>query len=254
LLLAPVCALADPAARRPLPEALLTESTTDIDAQDPGELEFEVNAARAASRTGAASATLTSLEVEWRILREMGLRFEPSYSQVTNGDASARAKAFGLAAAVAVGLWHDRLRELHLQAELLARTPESASAQVFEPDETELPLAADLLAAVRRGRWTLRATVGAEAGGAFAHAPLHSDVALLAGFVSDERFGFVALEARADWAREDPFVLAPEIVADASPLGIPVRLGVALPFNVGVDSTHTSYGLFVHVTWITGED
>lgn len=243
-----------PARRRPLPEALLTESTTDIDAQQAGELEFEVNGGRTASRRGGANATSTSVEVEWRILREVGVRFEPSYSRMTNGGAHTSTDAFGVAGAVAFGLWHDRLRELHLQAEILARTPESAAARAFEPGETELPFAADLLAAVRRGRWTLRATFGAEAGGGFAHAPVHSDLALLTGILPDERFGFVAFEARADWARQEPLVLAPEIVADASPLNVPVRLGVALPVNVGVASTHTSYGAFVRLVWIFGQD
>jgi hypothetical protein len=162
--------------------------------------------------------------------------------------------AFGIAGAIGLGLWHDRGRELHLQAELLGRTPETASARVFEPGETELPLAADILAAVRRGRWTLRATIGAEAGGSAAHAPLHTDLALLTGFVSEERYGFVALEARADWARTQPFVLAPEIVADASTVGLPFRLGVALPVNVGADSRRASYGLFVRIQWVVGAD
>src|SRR5260370_20256257 len=57
--------LAQERVRRPIPEALLTESTTDIDAEEAGELEFEANVAKSAARTGGARATLTSLEVEW---------------------------------------------------------------------------------------------------------------------------------------------------------------------------------------------
>jgi hypothetical protein len=240
--------------RRPLPEALLTESATDIDAVEAGELELELNAARAAARRGGAGATLTSLEVEWRVLKEFGLRIEPSYSLVRDAGATAANGDFGLSGALAFGLWHDPVRELHVQAELLGRTPESANARVFEPGEPELPFAADLLAAVRRGRWTLRATVGAEAGGAFAHAPLHTDLALLTGILPEERFGFLVIDLRADWAREAPFVFAPEIVADTSPLDLPFRLGVALPFNFGADLTQTSYGVFVRFAWITNRD
>jgi hypothetical protein len=253
LLIAP-SARGDATARRPFPEALLTESTTDIDAQEPGELELELNAGRLAARTGGATATFTSVEVEWRILQEVGVRLEPSYSWMASGAAASRDDAFGIAGAIALGLWHDRPREIHLQAELLGRTPETASARVFEPGETELPLAADFLAAVRRGRWTVRATVGAEAGGSFAHAPLHTDLALLTGVVPDERYGFLAFEVRADWARREPFVLAPEIVADASPVGIPFRLGVALPVNVGVDAARAGYGVFVRLQWVTNGD
>jgi hypothetical protein len=246
-------ARADASARRPFPEALLTESATDIDTQDPGELEFELNAARVAARTGGASAAFTSVEVEWRILQEIGVRLEPSYSRMTGGAATRTDDAFGIAGAIAFGLWHDRRREIHLQAELLGRTPETASARVFEPGETELPLAADFLGAIRRGRWTIRATVGAEAGGSFAHAPLHTDLALLTG-LPDERYGFLAFDVRADWARQDPLVLAPEIVADMSPVGLPLRLGVALPVNLGVDARHTGYGWFVRLQWILGRD
>jgi hypothetical protein len=136
---------------------------------------------------------------------------------------------------VAVGLFHDFARDLHLQAELLGRTPDDDEVHVLQPGETQLPLAADLVGAIRRGRFTFRATVGGEAGAAFAHAPLHTDFALLTGLLSEERFGFVAVEARADWAREAPLVLAPEYVADTTPIGLPFRLGVAFPFNVGAD-------------------
>jgi hypothetical protein len=244
----------DAPARRPFAEALLTESATDIDAQDAGELQLELNAGRVAARAGGASASFTSLELEWRLLQEVGVRLEPSFARVTGGETAGADDAPGVAGAIALGLWHDRTREVHLQAELLGRTAETASARIFEPGETELPLAADLLAAARRGRWTFRATVGAEAGGSFAHAPLHTDLALLTGLVPDERYGFVAFEVRADWARQEPVVLAPEIVADTSPVGLPLRLGVALPVNIGGDSARPSYGIFVRVQWIIGQD
>ncbi len=240
--------------RRPLPEALLTESATDIDAEDAGELEFEANVARASARGGGARATLTSLEMEWRIFKQLGVRVEPSYSRIVDDGATPARDAFGVSGALGVGLVHDFARGLHLQGELLGRTPESGNARVFEPGEAELPFAADLLGALRRGRWTIRATVGAEAGGAFAHAPLHTDLALLAEIVPEERFGFVGLEVRADWAREAPVVLAPEVVTDAAPLGLPFRLGVALPVNLGVESRRSSYGLFVRFLWVMAKD
>jgi hypothetical protein len=245
-------ALAGESSRRALPEALLTESTTDIDAERAGELEIEANLAQAAARVGGAAETFASLEVEWRILKEFGARLEPSYARIKDTGAISVHDTFGVSASVAGGIWHDLDHQLHLQGELLARTPDSANARVFEPGETELPLAADVLGAIRRGRWTLRATVGAEAGGSFAHAPMHTDLAVLMGLVPEERFGFIVLEARADWAREAPVVIAPEIVADSEPLGLPFRLGVALPVNVGVESTRTSYGVFVRLLWLAG--
>jgi hypothetical protein len=244
-------ALATESARRPLPEAILTESTTDIDAEASGELEVEANAGRTAAPTGGSGATLTSVEVEWRALRELGLRLEPTCSWVQDGAAPA-SRELGLSGALALGLLHDRLRDLHLQAEVQARTPEAGGTQAFDPGETVLPLAADLLAAIRRERWTVRATVGAEAGGPWVHAPLHTDLAILTGLSRDERFGFVALEVRADWARRAPVMLAPEVMADVAPLGLPLRVGIALPVNVGAEPTAASYGFLFRIMWLAG--
>jgi hypothetical protein len=246
--------LADEPLRRPLPESLLTESTTDIDAAQAGELEIEANLAKTAARRGGAEATFTSLEIEWRILEELGARVEPSYARFVDTGGTSTQNSFGLAGALAVGVFHDEPLGLHVQGEIAARTSESAAARVFEPSETELPYSADVLAAVRRDRWTLRATVGAEAGGSFAHAPIHTDLALLTGVTSDEHFGFVGLDVRADWARQAPLVLAPEVVADLEPLGLPFRLGVALPLNVAAEPTSTSFGLFVRILAIIGGD
>jgi hypothetical protein len=240
--------------RPPLPESLLTESATDVDAEEGGELEYEANLTTVAARTGGARAALTSVEVEWRALDNLGIRLEPSYSVATEPATSGVAGTFGFGGALAVGLFHDFARDLHVQAEALGRTPESGSPIAFEPGEPELPFAADLLAAIRRERWTLRATVGVEAGGAFAHAPLHTDLALLTGILPGERFGFVGLEARADWARSAPLVVAPEIVADTTPIGLPFRLGVALPVNVGADPSSPSFGLFVRLVVLTSRE
>jgi hypothetical protein len=248
----PGSTFAEAPSRRPLPEALLTESATDIDAEVAGELELEANVLRAAARRGGTSVSLASLELEWRVLREVGVRLEPSYTQIGGSRSAPARSALGMSGALALGLLHDRALEAHLQAEFVARSPESENANAFEPGEPQLPIAADLVGALRRGRWTLRATAGAEAGGSFAHAPVHTDIALLTSIAPDTSFGFVGVEARADWARVAPLVLALEIVADTARLDVPVRVGVALPFNVGAESSRPSYGLFVRVQWLIG--
>ena len=240
--------------RPPLAESLLTDSATDVDAAEGGEVEYEANFATVGARSGGAHAVLTSVEVEWRVWKSVGLRLEPSYTHVVDTGGTPSGHAFGVGGALAVGLFHDFARDLHLQAELLGRTPDSGNARAFEPGETELPLAADLLGAARRGIWTFRATAGGEAGASFAHAPLHTDLAVLAALFPESRFGFVALETRADWARAAPLVLAPEIVADATSLGLPFRLGVALPLNVGADAWRSSYGLFVRLILLTSRE
>jgi hypothetical protein len=240
--------------RPPLPEPLLTESATDVDAEEVGEKEFEANVATVGARSGGARATLASLEVEWRLLQEFGVRLEPSYARVVDpGGVTARDR-FGFGGALALGLFHDFARDLHVQAELLGRTPESANERVFEPGESELPLAADVVSAVRAGFWTIRATVGAEAGGSFAHAPLHTDMAALVYFANDWRFGFAGVEVRADWAREAPLVIAPDVVAITTPLGLPFSLSLALPVNLGAVPTATSYGIFMRLMLLAGRE
>ncbi len=249
VLLATTSAHADDT-RPPLPESLLTESATDLDATEAGELEIEANVSSVGARRGGAHTTATSLEAEWRFLRPLGLRVEPSFSHVSPGARD----VFGLDAALALGLFHDFEHDAHLQLELLGRVPRGDDAPAFEPGETQLPAAADLVGAWRYDRFTLRATVGGEAGATAAHAPLHTDLALLTGVLRDARFGFVGLEARADWARATPLVLAPDLVADASAIGVPLRLGVALPWNVGANAGTESFGVFVRLILLTGRE
>ncbi|MGH7434325.1 MAG: hypothetical protein ACRENE_01470, partial [Polyangiaceae bacterium] len=107
--------------RPPMPESLLVESVTDIDSADAGEAEYEANVASLGARSGGARETLASLEVEWRVLRELGLRFEPSYARVVAAGASRSDDRFGLAGALAVGVFHDFARDAHVQIELLGR-------------------------------------------------------------------------------------------------------------------------------------
>ncbi len=259
VLLAPlalVCAVlrdarADEAVRRPpLPESLLTESATDVDATEAGELEIEANFATLSARRGGARATLVSLEAEWRVLRELGVRLEPTYARTT----SAGSGTFGASGALALGLAHDFARDAHLQLELHAHTTDASDRVSFDPSDAVQPIALDLVSAKRLGRFTFRGALGMEAGGAFAHAPVHADVTAITGFLPDARLGFLALELRTDWARRNPLVIAPEVVSDLTAVGLPLRLGVALPVNVGADDARTSYGLFVRLIVLTDRE
>jgi hypothetical protein len=237
--------------RLPLPESLLTESTTDIDADEAGELEYEANLARLGARKGGAFATLASVEVEWRALRHLGLRLEPTCERITPSGATRSRNELGVSGAIAFTLWHDFPHDQHLQLELLGRTPDRGAGPNFDPGETELPGSLNLVAAQRYGQWTLRATAGAELGGHFAHAPFHTDLSALTGIASDARFGYLALEVRADWASPAPLVIAPEVISDLVPLSLPFRIGLALPVNVGAGSTTPSYGMFMRVILLT---
>lgn len=237
-----------------MPESILVESVTDIDSAEAGELEFEANVSSLGARSGGARAAISSLEMEWRVLRELGLRVEPSYARVVDAGGSVAEDHFGFAGALAVGVLHDFEHDAHLQLELLGRLPEDADRRLFEPGETELPFALDVVGAVRRGPLTLRATAGAEAGGSFAHAPVHTDGALLLPFSGDGRFGFFGLEIRADWARPAPLLIAPDLVALLTPLGLPFSLSLALPVEVGAASTDVSYGVFMRLMLMTSRE
>ena len=74
--------------------------------------------------------------------------------------------------------------------------------------------------------------------------PLHTDLAILTGIASEARFGYVAIEVRADWASVAPLVVAPEVISDIVPLGPLFQLGMALPLNVGASAVDPSYALF----------
>jgi hypothetical protein len=76
----------------------------------------------------------------------------------------------------------------------------------------------------------------------------------MTGIMPDERFGFVAFEVRANWARQTPLVVAPEVVADLVSLGWPFRLGMALPLNVGASAASSSYGFFARLLWVVTRD
>jgi hypothetical protein len=242
------------ATRPPLPESILTESATDIDAEAAGELEYEANLTKLRARAGAAQETLASVEVEWRALRELGFRLEPVAAHLSDSGRGSGKDSYGLGGALALGLLHDFVHDWHLQAEFLGRTSHHETARLFDPTDTELPYAANLLSAIRIGRWTFRSTAGIEVGGSYARAPLHTDIAILTGITREERFGFLVIEGRADWARSDPLVLAPEYVADATPIGLPFRLGIALPINVGVAASGVSYGMFMRLVFLTSRE
>jgi len=236
--------------RPPLPESLLTESATDVDATEAGELEIEANVASMRAHRGGSQATLYSIEAEWRVLTQVGVRLEPSYARM----AAPTSDSFGLAGALALGLFHDFAHDFHVQAELTAHTTDGPEQLGLDPSETVQPVAMDLVSAKRVGRFTFRSALGVEAGGAFEHAPLHADVAAMTGILPDARLGFVALEVRTDWARKNPLVLAPEVVSDWTALGLPFRLGVAIPLNVGADDTRQSYGIFMRLILLTDRE
>ena len=115
------------------------------------------------------------------------------------------------------------------------------------PQEPGLPFVFDVRAGLRQGLWTVRAGVGAGAGGADARLSPRASLALLMSFERSSRTGFFGLEAVADGAWPTPFFVAPNLVADLASLGLPMRLGVAFPWAPGSAATQPSVGLFLRL-------
>jgi hypothetical protein len=241
--------------RPPLPEPIFTESTTDIDGYAPGEIEFDVNGAESVARRNGARLLQTSVEMEWKVWSRLGVRLEPSFSSSRVELASSSENAFGFRGAAGWNLLHDFRHDFHLQVEASERFVDDAP-YVFrdQPGESPLPFSADLKAAIRLIGWTLRTSAGVEAGAAPAHAPIRFQAALLHQFASEIRFGFFGLEVDADLGRPNPVVLAPNIWADVTSVGLPVRIGIGIPLGVGAPETAPAAGVYLRLLILTSRE
>jgi hypothetical protein len=232
-------------ARRPMPEPILEETTTDIDGTEAGEVEIEGNAVMLRSRLGGAFDLQLSPEFEWLVTRRLGIKVEPLLER---GESAGRApsNSGGVGAGLSWKLVQDFEDDFHLQAEVDGRLPTDVST-VVEPGDSPLPFSFDLRSGLRRGAWTLRNSVGVSMGGSSAHVPLRASAALLTGFEPTGRLGFWGVEIEADGARPHPVVVALDLMPDLVPAGLPFALGFVLPYSMGADGKAPSYGLFVRL-------
>jgi hypothetical protein len=239
--------------RPPMPEAVFTETVTDIDGSEAGELEVEVSASRMRATMGMAATMQGSAEVEWLVTRRLGVRFETAYARSTFDTGADLRSGLGASGAASWKILQDFRDDFHLQAELGARLPwdeltaSALAVQAVSPGEPALPLTLDLRSALRAGWLVVRGGVGVEAGGTSAHAPARASVALLSGFGLSDRFGFWGFELDADGARSTPALLAFDLVPNLSPLGIPFRLALAIPWAPGAPATQPSLGIFIRL-------
>ncbi len=229
-----------------MPEPIFTETVTDLDGYDVGEWEFEANVVDFRALRGGALSLQTSAEAEWLVSRHLGIRVEPFAGGGRDDGATSLRTTYGASAGVSWKLVQDRLHDFHAQAEAVARLPWDTVTTV-DPGESPLPLTLDLRSGVRRGRWTMRGGAGVGLGGTAAHLPLRGSLALLTPFGPSERFGFFGVEADVDGARQNPVVLALDVVPELSPLHLPLRLGLAIPWAVGTPGTQPSLGIFLRI-------
>jgi hypothetical protein len=231
--------------RVPLPEPLLTETVTDIDGSDRGEVEVEANGANLRALRGGGYSLDASLEVEWLVTRHFGVRGEPTLSEDW---VHTRTGAAGISGGASWKILQDFRQRLYVDAELLARIPSDASP-IVEPGDPASPLAADVRGGLGRGPVTLRWSAGVGIAPPQGHVPLRGSVALLAPFEESGRFGFWGIELDADGSRSTPVVVALDVVPNFAPAGLPFRLGLALPWVVGSAADQPSVGIFVRLLY-----
>ncbi len=231
--------------RSPIPEPIFGETATDIDGIEKGELEVSGDAGELRSRRAGALLQLASIEAEWLATERLGLRLEPSLVGSQGPGFDSRTD-LGVGTTVSWKLLRDSSDDFYLQAEAGAEWPPRAD-RYPSPDQPGLPFAFDLRAAFRRGLWTLRGSAGVGVGASGPHAPLRGSLAVLVSLDRSSRTGFFGLEALADGTWITPVLAAPNVVADLAPLGLPVRLGVALPWSPGAGDTQPWVGVYLRL-------
>jgi hypothetical protein len=196
------------------------------------------------ARRGGAYTLDASVEIEWLVTRGLGIRLEPSLGRDVGGVSSIGAGASG---GISLKVLQDFERQLYVDVELLGRVPATEETPVVQVGDPAQPLAGDVHAGLRLGPITLRGSVGVGAGGASAGLPLRGGAALLLPIDPSGRFGFCGLEVDVDGARPAPAVIALNVVPNFVPAGIPVRVGVALPWIPGEQDTRPSFGIYLRV-------
>jgi len=230
--------------RPPIPEPILVESITDIDAPAAGEVELELNSSYLRSRRGGAYELQLGPEIEWLPFDRLGMMLEVSGArEAAAGEAAAN--HFGAAAGLSWKVLHLFEHDFHVQAE--ARGRYSAERSASEPGESSSPLSFDLQAALRAGRWTMRSSIGVSIGRAPAHVPLRGSAVVLTPFGSSASHGFWGLEATADGANAAPLALALDLVPDLTPAGLPFRVGLVGSYAFGGPATVPSWGGFLRL-------
>jgi hypothetical protein len=232
-----------PPERPPIPEPILVETITDIDAHRAGEVEYELNTLYMRSREGGAYELEGGPEVEWLATDRLGTILEVFGSRDATG--APPTNHVGVTAGLSWKLLHDFRRDFHLQAEIWGRYP--FELETNDPGEQALPFALNLASALQMGRWTLRSTMGVSAGGKAAHVPLQGGAVLLTGLGGSQGDGFCGLEIVADGAKLAPLTLAFDLVPDLTRAGLPFRVGVVGSYAFGAPQTVPSWGVFLRI-------
>ena len=222
--------LAGEPTRARMPEPLVGESITDIDTNEPGELEVDIGGAWVARADGIRRWAST-VELEARPNRRLGIAAEVSVDG-TDDTRAATTAAGNLRLGASWALLDSWRHDFHLQivgeARVYSSDDRGAAEIVLEPEVSSLPYAVGLHGAVRWGRINLRATLVGIAGGPLT-VPLAANVAILVeGRIRTSPY-FVGVELNADGGRITPFAVIPEGAITPVLWTLPVRIGLAAP-------------------------
>jgi len=231
--------------RAKMPEPLLTESITDLDGSEAGEVEVDVNGSVLRRTTTGVRQWQSSVEVEWRALERLGLALDLGVGRVLDGAAS---PVMSVRPAASWVLMHSQPLDFHLMAEVSARISQDATEEVQDPGDGALPLSGGFRFGIRHGWLTVRTFLGAGAGSHSAHAvPLRAQAAVLAEFGREGRLGFAGFEMDTDWARRTPLTLAANLILRGAHLHLPFDLGIALPWTPQSRYGDASVGVLVRL-------
>lgn len=225
-----------------LPEPVIQENITDIDALDVGSLELDLTPRYVRAQHSSSGLWATGLEAEWRPIDRVGIGGEVEVSgELDASKFLAPAHVVPRASASFVFL-RDFERKVFLQAEAGGRYDGPGELAQLDPTELVLPYWAGIRGAAVAGPADLRLSALAEAGRSFVHAPLNTGAALLLPFAGSAKAA-VGVEALADWARRYPLLLAPQAQLLTHAAGRPVRLQVAFPVTAGAKGADATYGI-----------
>ena len=229
---------------RKLPEPVLAETITDIDGAEAGEVEFDAVVSTARSRRHERSWQ-SALEVEWRATERLGLALQGGAAGTSReGNAGP-----GMRAGASWMVLRDFARDLYLQAELNVRIVDGARGLAdVDVSDAALPISFGLRWGIRLAPLTLRAGLGGQVDPQRAHdRPFWQSIAILLAPGSDARIGFTGIEILADWAYEHPLAIAPDLQLDGARYGLPIRLGLAVPWKPRAASDEPSLGVYVRI-------
>ena len=224
-----------------IPEPVLEESITDIDRAEAGELEAE--GILGVTRDGAGRRTQqTGIEAEWGVTDRLGLALETGTSR---RDEDRRQQFAGVQLGAAYGFFHDATNDLHFQLESSAHLFGDAEAVAHEPGDTALPYAVQARGGFRRGTFSVRTATGIGFGAHSPHLPVRATMAFLGELPRGA--GFAGIEVGVDGGRLVPYFVALDVFGDLTPLGIPARLGIALPWTPPGSGQRATLGIFLRV-------